>query len=57
MLLKNLIENCPNHLKKVHISGLALDSRKIKKGNLFFALKGRKHDGKKCWIIRVKKIW
>ncbi len=47
MLLKNLIENCPNHLKKVHISGLALDSRKIKKGNLFFALKGRKHDGKK----------
>ena len=34
MLLKNLIENCPNHLKKVHISGLALDSRKIKKGGL-----------------------
>ena len=46
MLLKNLINNCPNHLKKVHINGLALDSRKIRKGNLFFALKGQEYDGK-----------
>lgn len=31
----------------VEISGLALDSRKVKPGDLFFACKGSQHDGRK----------
>ena len=47
MLLQKLISNCPKNIKKIDINGLSLDSRKIKKGNLFFALKGNKLDGSK----------
>ena len=47
MLLKNLIKNCPNNIKKIDITGIALDSRKVKKGNLFFALKGKQYNGNK----------
>ena len=47
MLLKNLIKNCPNNIKKIDITGLSLDSRKVKKGYLFFALKGKQYNGNK----------
>ena len=45
MLLKKLIKNCPKNINKLDINGLELDSRKIKKGNLFFAIKGSELNG------------
>ncbi len=45
MLLKNLIKNCPKNLKEINVEGLSSDTRTIKKGNLFFAIKGSKYDG------------
>ena len=54
MLLKNLINNCPKNIKDIDIKGISLDSRKVKPGDLFFALKGEKSDGKK-FINEAKK--
>ncbi len=45
MLLKNLIKNVPKKIKKLNIKGLALNSKDVKKGFIFFALKGKKFDG------------
>ena len=45
MLLKSLIKKHPKKLGNVNITGLALDSRKIKRGNIFFSLKGTKKNG------------
>ena len=46
MLLKKLIKTSSN-LNKINILDLALDSRKVKKGSLFFAIKGSKTTGEK----------
>ena len=45
MLLKNLIKNSPKNLKNLKISGISLNSKDIKKGFIFFALKGSKTNG------------
>ena len=45
MLLKNLIKNCPKNLREINVTGLSSDTRTIKKGNLFFAIKGSKYNG------------
>ena len=45
MLLKNLIKNSPQNLKELKIKGLALNSNQVKKGYIFFALKGNKSNG------------
>ena len=45
MLLKKLINNLPSNIKNINIRNLALDSRKVKKGDLFFALKGSVSNG------------
>jgi len=47
MLLKNLINYSSKKTEEVKINGLALDSRKVKKGDLFFAIKGNKINGEK----------
>ncbi len=47
MLLKKLIKNLPKEKKKINIKGLAVDSRKVKKGFIFFAVKGNKLNGEK----------
>ena len=47
MLLKNLIKLKSSNFKLLKIRGLNLDSRKVKKGDLFFALKGNKLNGEK----------
>ena len=39
MLLKNLIKSCSSEIGNIRFSGLCSDSRKIKKGDVFFALK------------------
>ena len=45
MLLKNLIKNPPQNIKKLPIKGLALNSKYVKKGFIFFAIKGNKSNG------------
>ena len=45
MLLENIIKNLPIDLRQIKINGLALDSRKVKTGNLFFAIKGQNFNG------------
>ena len=66
MLLKKLIKNCPEKISNIKVRGLSSDTRKLKKGDLFFALQGSKHSGEKfvseavkkgaCAIISSKKI-
>ena len=45
MLLKNLIKNISKDNKKIIISGLASDSREVKKNYIYFAIKGTKFNG------------
>ena len=47
MLLKKLIK-VPRPINgAIAINGIASDSRKVKRGNIFFALKGNKFNGKR----------
>ena len=55
MLLKNLIKDIPIKNKKINVKGLAIDSKKIKKGYIFFAIKGLKSNGEKYIAEAVKK--
>ena len=55
MLLKKLIKNLPNNQKKIRILGLASNSKKIKKGFIFFAIKGQKINGEKFINEAIKK--
>ena len=49
-ILKLIIKN-----KKIHkFNGLAIDSREVKKNNLFLALKGKKNDGNKFISKAIK---
>ena len=45
MLLKKLIKNSPQSLKKLKVKGLALNSKEVKKGFIFFAVKGNRFNG------------
>ena len=47
MLLKNLIKISQKEIELIIIKDLSLDSRKVKRGDLFFALKGSKSNGEK----------
>ena len=47
MLLKNLIKNTPRDKKNIIISGLATNSKEVKKNYIFFAVKGNKTNGEK----------
>jgi UDP-N-acetylmuramoyl-tripeptide--D-alanyl-D-alanine ligase len=51
---------------RIRITGVSTDSRKVKKGNIFFALRGEKFDGHQYWqdayrqgasIVVVEKTW
>ena len=54
-----------NKLSNIEVKGLSSDTRKLKKGDLFFALKGSQNNGEKfinhalkkgaCAIISTKK--
>ena len=39
-VVKKLIDNCPEKLSDTNVKGLSSDTRNLKKGELFFALKG-----------------
>ena len=47
MLLKNLIKSYPKNYTDLNIKGLAINSKQVKKGFIFFAIKGNKLDGEK----------
>ena len=47
MLLKKLIKNLSPKIGSLEIRGISNDSRKVKKGDLFVAIKGEKEDGNK----------
>ena len=45
MLLKDYIPNIDKKYREVFFSGISFDSSKVKKNNIFFAIKGNKVDG------------
>ncbi len=55
MLLKNLIKRSPQNLKKLKIKGLALNSNEVKKGFIFFAIKGNNSNGENYIHQAIKK--
>ena len=55
MLLKKLIKNLSPEIGATQINGICFDSRKAKKGDLFIAIKGEKHNGNKFVSQAVSK--
>ncbi len=55
MLLKNLTKNSPAKLKNLEITGLSLNSKNIKKGFIFFAIRGNKFNGENYINEAIKK--
>ncbi len=55
MLLKNLIKSAPNSLKNLKITGLSLNSKNLKRGFIFFAIKGSKSNGENYINEAIKK--
>ncbi len=47
MLLKKLIKNIPKNKKKIFISGISSNSKKVRKNFIFFAIKGKQVNGEK----------
>ncbi len=45
MLLKDYIPKLNSKYHKINFSGIAFDSKEVKKGNIFFAIKGSNTDG------------
>ena len=45
MLLGNLLKSVGRNYKKIPVKGIAFDSRKVKKGDIFFAIKGNQTSG------------
>ena len=55
MLLKKLINNLPAKRKNIKVTGLSINSKNIKKGYIFFAIKGHKFNGEKFINEAIKK--
>jgi len=47
MLLGNLVKSVDKKYKKIPVKGISFDSRKVKKGDIFFAISGSKTSGTK----------
>ncbi len=47
MFLEKIIKNPQKEKKKIRVKGLEINSKKIKKGYIFFAIKGQKFNGEK----------
>jgi len=45
MLLCNLLKSVGKNYRKIPVKGIAFDSRKVKKGDIFFAIKGNQTSG------------
>ena len=55
MQLKDYIPNLNNKYRGIFFSGIAFDSSKVRKNNIFFAIKGNHFDGNKFISIAIKK--
>ncbi len=55
MLLKNLIKDIPADKRNIPVSGIASNSKDVKKNYIFFAIKGHKINGEKFIQDAVKK--
>jgi len=55
MLLKDYIPNVKKELRNVFFSGIAFESSKVKKNNIFFAIKGNNFDGNKYINEAIKR--
>ena len=55
MLLKDFISNIDKKYSKTFFSGISFNSSKIKKNNIFFAIKGNKFDGNNYIHSAIKK--
>ena len=55
MQLKDYIPNVNKKYSKVFFSGICFDSSKVKKDNIFFAIKGNKNDGNHYIDDAIKK--
>ena len=55
MILKDYIPGIKKKISKLFFSGIAFDSSKVKKNNIFFAIKGNNFDGNKFIPIVQKK--
>ena len=55
MRLGNFIKNIDKKYHNLKFSGLAFNSKKVKKGNIFFAFKGNKFDGKRFIPEAIKR--
>ena len=55
MFLKDYILNVDKKYKKVFFSGISFDSNRVKKNNIFFAVKGSKVDGNNYIDDAIKK--
>tara|TARA_Y100000591_G_C21555570_1_gene555901 strand:+ start:91 stop:600 length:510 start_codon:yes stop_codon:yes gene_type:complete len=55
MLLKDYIPNISRLYNKISFSGVSFDSSKVKKNNIFFAIRGNKFDGNDYIHEAIKK--
>ena len=55
MLLKDYIPNLNKKFCKISFSGISFNSSRIKKNNIFFAIKGNKFDGNNYIQEAIKK--
>ena len=55
MLLKDYIPNINKKYKNVFFSGISFSTSKVKKKNIFFAIKGNKFDGNNYIDKAIKK--
>ena len=54
MYLGNYIKKLDKKYKKIYFSGLAFNSKKVKKNNIFFAIEGYKFDGNRYIFEAIK---
>ena len=47
MFLGNLLKSASKDYQKIPVGGISFDSRKVKKGDIFFAIRGNKTSGTK----------
>ena len=55
MLLKDFIPNVDRRYGGIFFSGISFDSTKVKKNNIFFAIKGNRLDGNNYINLAIKK--
>ena len=55
MYLGNFIKNLNRKYRKTYFSGLAFNSKQVKKDNIFFAIEGKQFDGNKYIFDAIKK--